>query len=101
MWASAVPMARTRTGKQDTIMVTGHGARAAPAWASRWYATCPAMPSAKEQIADHLANRRVRPLIEGSRASQARSAYASTPTLPNEHGVNNVLTWVFTSRTCV
>src|ERR1700734_3943886 len=41
------------------------------------------MPSAKEQIADHLANRRVRPLIDGSSASQARSAYAayaSTPT---------------------
>src|SRR5712672_3077577 len=41
------------------------------------------MPSAKEQIADHLANRRVRPLIECSLLSQARSAYAayaSTPT---------------------
>src|SRR6185312_462019 len=41
------------------------------------------MPSAKEQIADHLANRRVRPLTGCSRASQARSAYAayaSTPT---------------------
>src|SRR5712671_6445223 len=41
------------------------------------------MPSVKEQIADHLANRRVRPLIACSRASQARSAYAayaSTPT---------------------
>jgi len=35
MWASAVPMARTRTGRQDTIVVTGHGARAVPAWASR------------------------------------------------------------------
>ena len=35
MWASVVPMPRTRTGRQDTIMVTGHGARAAPAWASR------------------------------------------------------------------
>jgi len=35
------------------------------------------MPSAKEQIADHLANRRVRPLIVCSRASQARSAYAA------------------------
>src|SRR5271157_2657044 len=35
------------------------------------------MPSAKEQIADHLANRRVRPLIDCSRASQARSAYAA------------------------
>ena len=32
------------------------------------------MPSA-EQIADHLANRRVRPLIECPSASQARSAY--------------------------
>jgi hypothetical protein len=30
------------------------------------------MPSVKEQIADHLANRRVRPLIVWSRASQAR-----------------------------
>src|SRR2546429_9122273 len=41
------------------------------------------MPSAKEQIADHLANRRVRPLIACSPLSQARSAYAayaSTPT---------------------
>src|SRR6266702_5178296 len=41
------------------------------------------MPSAKEQTADHLANRRVRPLTGCSRASQARSAYAayaSTPT---------------------
>src|SRR5579871_4749646 len=36
MWASVVPMARTRTGRHDTTMVTGHGARAAPAWASRW-----------------------------------------------------------------
>jgi hypothetical protein len=36
MWARAVPMARTRTGRQDTIVVTGHGARAVPAWASRW-----------------------------------------------------------------
>src|SRR5271156_2050889 len=35
MWASAVPMPRTRTGRQDTIVVTGHGARAAPGWASR------------------------------------------------------------------
>jgi len=35
------------------------------------------MPSAKEPIADHLANRRVRPLIAWSRASQARSAYAA------------------------
>ncbi len=85
-------------------MVTGHGARAAPAWASRWYATCPAMPSVKEQIADHLANRRVRPLTEYPSDSQARSAYAayaSTPILPNERGVNIVLTWAFTSRTCV
>src|SRR5258707_2736098 len=41
------------------------------------------MPSAKEQIADHLANRRVRSLIDSSPVSQARSAYAayaSTPT---------------------
>src|SRR5271169_3781972 len=62
------------------------------------------MPSAKEQIADHLANRRVRPLTGCSPVSQARSAYAayaSTPTLPNERGVNIVLTWAFTSRTCV
>jgi hypothetical protein len=35
------------------------------------------MPSASEQIADHLANRRVRALIAGSRVSQARSAYAA------------------------
>lgn len=41
------------------------------------------LPSVKEQIADHLANRRVRPLTVCSSASQARSAYAayaSTPT---------------------
>src|SRR6476660_6700283 len=41
------------------------------------------MPSAKEQIADHLANRRVRPLTGCSPLSHARSAYAayaSTPT---------------------
>ena len=45
--------------------------------------TCPAIPSAKESIADHFANRRVRGLIACSPASQARSAYAayaSTPT---------------------
>src|SRR5206468_12837652 len=69
--------------RQDTIVVTSHGARAIPAWASKWYATCPAMPSAKEQIADHLANRRVRPLTGCPSVSQARSAYAayaSTPT---------------------
>jgi hypothetical protein len=35
------------------------------------------MPSAKEQIADRVANRRVRPLIQRSWASQARSAYAA------------------------
>ena len=52
-------------------MVIAHGARAVPAWAIRWQATCPAMPSAKEQIADHLANARVRTLIARSRASQA------------------------------
>src|SRR4029077_19669450 len=41
------------------------------------------MPSAKEQIADHLAHRRLRPLTACSPLSQARSAYAayaSTPT---------------------
>jgi hypothetical protein len=32
------------------------------------------MPSANEQIADHRANRRVRALIAGPLASQARSA---------------------------
>jgi hypothetical protein len=45
--------------------------------------TCPAIPSAKDSIADHLANRRVRGLTACSPASQARSAYAayaSTPT---------------------
>ena len=36
MCASAVPIARTRTGRQDTTVVTGHGARAIPAWAIRW-----------------------------------------------------------------
>src|SRR5690348_462636 len=40
------------------------------------------MPSANEQIADHLANRRVRPLIESSSASQARSAYAAYASTP-------------------
>jgi hypothetical protein len=35
------------------------------------------MPRAKAQIADHSANRRVRMLMERSRASQARSAYAA------------------------
>jgi hypothetical protein len=59
------------------MMVTAHGAHAIPAWAIRWYATCPAMPSANEQIADYLANRRVRALISWSRANQARSAYAA------------------------
>ena len=37
-------------------------------------ATCPAMPSTKEQIADHLAKRWVRLLIQSSRTSQARNA---------------------------
>ena len=36
MCASAVPMARTRTGRQDTTVVTAHGARVIPAWAIRW-----------------------------------------------------------------
>ncbi len=63
-------------GPQDSRW-SGPAARAIPAWAIRWEATCPAMPSAKEQIADHLANRRVRSLIIGSRVSQARSAYAA------------------------
>ena len=40
------------------------------------------MPSAKEQIADHLANRRVRSLIQSARASQARSAYAAYASTP-------------------
>jgi hypothetical protein len=35
------------------------------------------MPSVKEEIAHHHANRRVRAVIAGSRASQARSAYAA------------------------
>ena len=39
------------------------------------------MPSAKEQIADHLANPRVRSLIERpSQARRAKAAQASTPT---------------------
>ena len=69
-------MPRTRIGGQDTMVVIAHGARVIPAWAIRWYATCPAMPRPNEPIADHLANRRVRALIAVSRASQARSAYA-------------------------
>jgi hypothetical protein len=72
MCASAVPMPSTRTGRQDTMVVIAHGAPVIPAWAIRWQAACPAMPSAKEQIADHLANPRVRSLIE--RSSQARRA---------------------------
>jgi hypothetical protein len=32
------------------------------------------MPGVNEEMADHLANLRVRALIQGSRASQARSA---------------------------
>ena len=72
-----VPMPRTRTGRQDTIVAITHGARAIPAWAIRWEATCPAIPSANEQIADHLANRRVPALTSRSCASQARSAYAA------------------------
>ena len=39
--------------------------------------TCLAIPSAKEHIADHFANRRVRGLTAYSPASQARSAYAA------------------------
>jgi hypothetical protein len=74
--ASAVPMPRTRTGKQDTMVVIAYGARFIPLGIG-WWATCPAMPRPNEQIADHLANRRVRALIAGSRASQARSAYAA------------------------
>jgi hypothetical protein len=76
-------MPRTSTGRQDTTVVIAHGARTILAWAIRWKATCPAIPSASEQITDHRANRRVRALIAGSRISQARSAYAayaSTPT---------------------
>jgi hypothetical protein len=37
----------------------------------------PAMPSAKEKIAGHLANRRVRTLIACSRASHARTKWAA------------------------
>jgi hypothetical protein len=33
--ASAVPMPRTRTGRQDTMVVMAHGARVTPACASR------------------------------------------------------------------
>jgi len=62
---------------QDTTVVIAHGARAISAWAIRWYATCPAMPSAKEKIADLPANRRVRSLTARSRDSQTRSAYAA------------------------
>jgi hypothetical protein len=36
MWASAVPMPRTRTGRHDTTVVIAHGARPIPAWAIRW-----------------------------------------------------------------
>jgi len=77
MCASAVPIPRTRTGRQDTTVVIGHGARATPAWVIRWQAICPAIPSVKEKIADRLANRRVRSLTAWSPDSQARSAYAA------------------------
>jgi hypothetical protein len=50
------------------------GALVIRSWSIRWYATCPAMPSANEKTADRLANRRVRSLIAWSAASQARSA---------------------------
>ena len=36
MCASAVPMPRTRTGRQDTTVVIAHGARVIPAWVIRW-----------------------------------------------------------------
>ena len=36
MCASAVPMPRTRTGSQDTMVVIAYGARAVPAWTMRW-----------------------------------------------------------------
>jgi hypothetical protein len=36
MCASEVPMARTRTGRQETTVVIAHGARPIPAWSIRW-----------------------------------------------------------------
>jgi hypothetical protein len=48
MWANAVPMPRTRTGRHDTTVVTGHGARTIPAGASggrRFARPCPARTS--------------------------------------------------------
>ena len=70
-------MPRTRTGRQDTSVVTAHGAFVTPAWTSRWQAACPAMPRTSEEMADQRANRRVLSLTAGLLVSQARSANAA------------------------
>ena len=72
MCASAVPVPSTRTGRQDTMVVTGHGARAIPAWAIRWQAACPAMPSAKEQISRPLGEP-AGPVADRASSSQAQA----------------------------
>lgn len=96
--ATAAPRFCDGSGR-DPVTTTSREATPAPsltkvpccAWSStatRMVSRCAAtvrssLPSVKEQIADHLANRRVRPLTVCSSASQARSAYAayaSTPT---------------------
>ena len=41
------------------VVEVDQGALVIRSWSIRWNATCPAMPSANEQIADCLANRRV------------------------------------------
>ena len=57
-------------------MVMGHGAPHRSGLGHQVIGDLPGIPSAKEQIADHLANRRVLVLTACSLASQARSAYA-------------------------
>jgi hypothetical protein len=70
-------MPSTRTGKQATTVVTSQGALATSAWSSRWYATCPAIPSTKAAMADRRANRRVRSLITWLLVSHTRNAKAA------------------------
>ena len=44
-------MPRTKTGRQDTRVVTAQCAVVVWSWSMRWNAICPAMPSEKEKIA--------------------------------------------------
>jgi hypothetical protein len=54
------------------IVVTAHGARAAPGLSQQVVGDLPALPSANEQIAGHLANRCVRGLTSRSLPGQAQ-----------------------------